>query len=83
MKKIPVSELVMGKLYLVDLEANKVFAHCPMEWSKFEVVRIEDGLYRRFPGNSEDRGKLYRTFQGQDLSTIYVRVHDAEAPTPS
>lgn len=39
-----------------------------------ELVRTEDGVYYRFPGNSEDGYKLYRLVPIEEMITAIVQI---------
>lgn len=65
--EVPVEMLKLGKLYsgLVEFSVQDT-----PKFIKQVIVRIDDGLYRRFPGNqSEDRWKLYK----HNSQSVHIR----------
>lgn len=72
---VKASELATGLIYPVLLE---FFSGPPdaqtSTWHLCEVVRIQDGLYRRFYQNVEDSYKLYPTYRGDNLADITIHL---------
>jgi len=74
-RELLASELDLGRVYLglVKWSAGDG-SRCG--WWVMELVRIEDGVYRRFRNNVEDSHKLYRTFKLSELGTTTLFLQD-------
>ena len=69
------SDLEIGKLYEGVIQWTSG-GDTNSGWWYAELVRIEDGVYRRFINSFEDSHKLYKTYDQQSLATTLISLKE-------